>query len=189
VQPALAKFYDGVSDEQKAQSMTPSKTIGKDQHYSDMQAGLDKLPKNMQSCAGLCYIGLGKSVECAAVSGIRVLRCDGINGQVSNPRISRVCPIFVAAFAAAMLPACTQSCDALSRGEQFSIATDLFAHPAPIYWRDRLFSKKHYPSSHACIPIAFRTVNLSEIACEVVELFDAATEDKRALPSWISVCS
>jgi hypothetical protein len=54
----------------------------------------------------------------------------------------------------AMFPACTQSCDALSRGEQFSIATDLFAHPASIYWRDWLFSKKHHPSSHACSPIA-----------------------------------
>ena len=56
------------------------------------------------------------SAERAAVSDIRVVRSDGINGQVSDPRISRVRPIFVAAFAAAMLPPCTQSCDALSRG-------------------------------------------------------------------------
>ena len=101
-------------------------------------------------CLNFGGAALPKSYPRAAVSGIRVVRSDGINRQVSDARIGRVRPIFVAAFAAAMLPACTQSCDALSRGEQFSIATDLFAHPASIYWRDWLFSKKHHPSSHAC---------------------------------------
>jgi len=87
-------------------------------------------------------------------SSIRVIRSDSVNGEVSNPRVTGIRPIFVAALAAAVLPACTQSCDALSSGEQFPIATDLFAHPMPIYWRDRLFSKMHYPSSHAGSPIA-----------------------------------
>src|SRR5262249_21957497 len=82
-------------------------------------------------------------------SSIRVIRSDGVNGEVSDPRVSGIRPIFVAALAAAMLPACTQSCDALFSGQQFPIATDLFAHPMPIYWCDRLFSKMHYPSSHA----------------------------------------
>jgi hypothetical protein len=80
-------------------------------------------------------------------SGIRVVRSDRINRQISDPRISSIRPIFVAALAAAMLPTCTQSCDALSSGEQFSIAADLFAHPMSIYWRNRLFSKTHSPSS------------------------------------------
>src|ERR1700758_2859787 len=74
---------------------------------------------------------------------------DGVNGEVSDPGVSGIRPIFVAALAAAMLPARTQSCDALSSGQQFPIATDLFAHPMSIYWRDRLFSKMHCPSSHA----------------------------------------
>ena len=77
---------------------------------------------------------------------------DGVNGEVSDPGVSGIRPIFVAALAAAMLPARTQSCDALSSGQQFPIATDLFAHPMSIYWRDRLFSKMHYPSSHAGSP-------------------------------------
>jgi hypothetical protein len=89
-------------------------------------------------------------------SSIRVIRSDGVNGEVSDPRVSGIRPIFVAALAAAMLPACTQSCDALSSGQQFPTATDLFAHPMSIYWRDRLFSKMHYPSSHAGSPIATR---------------------------------
>jgi hypothetical protein len=80
-------------------------------------------------------------------SGIRVVRSDRINRQISDPRISSIRPIFVAALVAAMLPTCTQSCDALSSGEQFSIAADLFTHPVSIYWRDRLFSKTHSPSS------------------------------------------
>jgi hypothetical protein len=37
---------------------------------------------------------------------------DGVNGEVSDPRVTGIRPIFVAALAAAMLPACTQSCDA-----------------------------------------------------------------------------
>src|SRR4029077_7374303 len=89
-------------------------------------------------------------------SGIRVIRSDGVNGEVSDPRVSGIRPIFVAALAAAMLPACTQSCDALASGQQFPISTDLFAHPMPIHWCDRLFSKMHYPSSHADLPIATR---------------------------------
>jgi len=80
-------------------------------------------------------------------SGIRVVRSDRINRQISDPRISSIRPIFVAALATAMLPTCTQSCDALSSGEQFSIAADLFTHPVSIYWRDRLLSKTHSPSS------------------------------------------
>jgi hypothetical protein len=60
-------------------------------------------------------------------SSIRVIRSDSVNGEVSNPRVTGIRPIFVAALAAAVLPACTQSCDALSSGEQFPIATDLFA--------------------------------------------------------------
>ena len=87
-------------------------------------------------------------------SSIRVIRSDGVNGEVSDPRVCGICPVFVAAVAAAMLPVCTQFCDALSSGQQFPIAADLFAHPMPIYWRDRLFSKMHYPSSHAGSPIA-----------------------------------
>jgi hypothetical protein len=79
-------------------------------------------------------------------SGIGVVRSDGINREVSDPRVSSIRPIFVAALAAAMLPACTQSCDTLSSGQQFPIATDLLAHPMSIYWRDRLFSKMHYTS-------------------------------------------
>ena len=40
-------------------------------------------------------------------SGIRVIRSDGVNWEVSDPRVSGIRPIFVAALAAAMLPACT----------------------------------------------------------------------------------
>src|SRR5215472_5574936 len=65
------------------------------------------------------------------------LRAD-INREVSDPQVSDIRPIFVAALAAAMLPACTQSCDALSSRQEFPIATDLFAHPMSIYWRDGL---------------------------------------------------
>jgi hypothetical protein len=43
---------------------------------------------------------------------------DGVNGEVSDPGVSGIRPIFVAALAAAMLPARTQSCDALSSGQQ-----------------------------------------------------------------------
>ena len=92
--------------------------------------------------------------ELIQFEGLVIETCMGRHSEF--PRISRVRPIFVAAFAAAMLPGCTQSCDALSRGEQFSIATDLCADPASIYWRDWLFSKKHYPSSHTCSSIAIR---------------------------------
>jgi hypothetical protein len=53
----------------------------------------------------------------------------------------------------ARAPACTQSSDALSHGEEFSIATDLFAHPAPIYWRDRLFSKMHLYVLRLCAAV------------------------------------
>jgi hypothetical protein len=77
---------------------------------------------------------------------------DGVNGEVRDAGVSGIRPIFVAALAAAMLPPRTQSCDALSSGQQFPITTDLFAHPMSIYWRDRLFSKMHYPSSHAGSP-------------------------------------
>jgi hypothetical protein len=80
-------------------------------------------------------------------SGIGVVRSNGIHGEVSDPRVSGIRPIFVAALAAAMLPPCTQSCDPLSSRQQFPIAADLFAHPMSIYRRDRLFSKMHYPSS------------------------------------------
>src|SRR6478672_9357303 len=79
-------------------------------------------------------------------SGIRVIRSDGVNGEGSEPRVSGIRPIFVAALAAAMLPACTSS------GQQFPVATDLLSHPMSIYWRDRLFSKMHFPSSHAGSP-------------------------------------
>jgi hypothetical protein len=89
-------------------------------------------------------------------SGIRVVRSNRINGQVSDPRITGIRPIFVAALAAAMLPTCSQSCDSLSSGEQFSITADLFAHPMSIYWRDRLFSKTHSLLLPACSPIATR---------------------------------
>jgi hypothetical protein len=78
-----------------------------------------------------------------SVSDIRVLRSKRIKRQIRDPRISRIRPTFVAAIATAMLPTCTQSCDALSSG---GIATDLFAHPASIYWRDWLFSKAHSSS-------------------------------------------
>jgi hypothetical protein len=37
----------------------------------------------------------------------KVIRSDGVNGEVSDPRVSGIRPIFVAALAAAMLPACT----------------------------------------------------------------------------------
>jgi hypothetical protein len=40
-------------------------------------------------------------------STIRVIRSDGVNGEVSDPRVSGIRPIFMAALAAAMLPACT----------------------------------------------------------------------------------
>jgi hypothetical protein len=89
-------------------------------------------------------------------SGIGVVRSDGIHGEVSDPRVSGIRPIFVAALAAAMLPPCTQSCDPLSSGQQFPIAAELLAHPMSIYRRDRLFTKLHYPSSHAGSPIAIR---------------------------------
>jgi hypothetical protein len=89
-------------------------------------------------------------------SDIGVITFDGINGEVSDPRVSGIRPIFMAALAAAMLPPCTQSCDALSSAQQFSIAADLFAHPVSIYWDDRLFSKMHYASSHAGAPKATR---------------------------------
>ena len=61
-----------------------------------------------------------------------------------------------------MLPACTQSCDPLSSGQQFPIATDPFAHPMSIYWGDRLFSKMHYPSSHAGSPVTTRQRHLEQ---------------------------
>jgi hypothetical protein len=77
-----------------------------------------------------------------------------VTAVYDRKRVTGIRPIFVAALVAAMLPPCTQSCDALSSGQQFPIATGLFAHPMPIYWRDRLFSKVHYPSSHAGAPIA-----------------------------------
>jgi hypothetical protein len=54
-------------------------------------------------------------------SGIGVVWSDGINREVSDPRVSSIRPIFVAALAAAMLPACTQSCDTLSSGQQFPL--------------------------------------------------------------------
>src|SRR5262245_34875140 len=82
-------------------------------------------------------------------SYIRVVRANGIDGEVSYPRVSGIRPMFVATLRAAMLPACVQSCDALSSGKQFSVTIDLFAHPASIYRCDRLFSKKHYASSRA----------------------------------------
>jgi hypothetical protein len=44
--------------------------------------------------------------------------CD-VNIPVGLREVAWPLAVFVAAFAAAMLPACTQSCDALSRGEQF----------------------------------------------------------------------
>ena len=52
--------------------------------------------------------------ELIQFEGLVIETCMGRHSEF--PRISRVRPIFVAAFAAAMLPACTQSCDALSRG-------------------------------------------------------------------------
>jgi hypothetical protein len=78
-----------------------------------------------------------------------------------RPEGNGIRPIFVAALAAAMLPACTQSCDTLSSGQQFPIATDLFAHPMSIYWRDRLFSKMHYTSSAS----ALRSTHLDLARC------------------------
>ena len=119
---------------------------------------------NQSGLRGLCPRGKNTRDICAAhfsrfrgtfvatplsenSSGIRVVRSDRINRQISDPRISSIRPIFVTALVAAMLPTCTQSCDALSSGEQFSIAADLFAHPMSIYWRNRLFSKTHSPSS------------------------------------------
>jgi hypothetical protein len=56
------------------------------------------------------------------------------------------------------------SCDALSSGQQFPIATELFAHPMSIYWRDRLFSKMHYPSSHASSPKGDPTADILNTA-------------------------
>ena len=47
------------------------------------------------------------ATEKGRASSIRVIRSDGVNGEVSDPRVSGIRPVFVAALAAAMLPACT----------------------------------------------------------------------------------
>jgi hypothetical protein len=103
----------------------------------------DEQKARLRLLRDLTLSGSGRPNFRTSFSGIGVVRSDGINREVSNPRVSGIRPIFVAALAAAMLPACTQSCDTLSSGQQFSIATDLFAHPMSIYWRDWLFSKTH----------------------------------------------
>src|SRR2546429_7700221 len=54
---------------------------------------------------------LNLRIGISRASGIRVVRSDGLNGEVSDPRVSGLRPVFVAALAAAMLPACSQSCD------------------------------------------------------------------------------
>jgi hypothetical protein len=50
---------------------------------------------------------LWAAVLSTSFSDIGVVGSDAINGEVSDPRVSGIRPIFVAALAAAMLPACT----------------------------------------------------------------------------------
>jgi hypothetical protein len=122
-------------------SALQSRLLGTCPDYLQFETGRADMLRN--GTAALKQRGpSGRTFE-PAFSGIGVVRSDGINREVSDPRVSGIRPIFVAALAAAMLPACTQSCDTLSSGQQFPVATDLFAHPMSIYWRDRLFSKKH----------------------------------------------